>query len=377
MKAPLDYLLVSPAFPYRGGIADSTHQLAKALSQQGNTVVIWTFTTLYPKWLFPGTTPFSNMEKPTDLDIERKIHAFNPVNWFGVIRQLKKNPPKRVVFRYYTPFLALCYGTITGSIQALSQCVLLVDNWTPHENRWLDRWLNSYLKKKFKTYTTLSEAVAEELRKEKLEKIGAGFHPIEEGLRPSMAQHKARTTLGWTKNHPIALFYGLIRPYKGLDLLIDAFALEPLKSSTLRLAIVGEFYESLADYQKRIAQRGLTERIYLLPEFADEIRTQQVFSAADIAVLPYRSATQSGVIPLAYHFEVPILVTSHPGLRVPVERDQTGWVCQSNPESICTTLTHCMTADMEIKKKNIRKVKNHYSWKRYAQWLHQFLKNER
>lgn len=373
MAAPLDYLLISPAYPFRGGIADSTHQLALALQAQGQRVEIWTFTKLYPKFLFPGTSPFTKAKPPQSLVIKRLLHAYNPLQWHKVIRQLKKNPPKRIVFRYYSPFLAPSYGYIAKRLNAFTLCSLLVDNWKPHEPNLFDTILTRYLKKAFTTFITLSEAVALELRTENLTNIGAGFHPIANDLPQPLSKEKARKALGWPEHQKIALFYGLVRPYKGLDLLLKALTVRPDSQQDMHLAIVGEFYESMKVHTNFIDHHKLNDRIYLYPEFADNDHTQLVFSAADLLILPYRSASQSGVLALAYHFEIPLLVTNHPGLAQPILNDNSGWVCSPNSNAISQALAVCTDADIAEKKDNIRLAKGQYSWENFVMKMHLFL----
>ena len=376
MEAPLDYLLISPAHPFRGGIADTSHQLALALQKKGFRTAVWTFTKLYPRVLFPGSSPYSSAPPPRGFSITAKIHAYHPLQWFSLVRQLKKNPPKQIIFRYYTPFLAPCYGFIARRLQKWSDCCLLVDNWTPHESRGIDRLLTKYVQSSFTTYATLSAAVAKELTDEGLPKVGSGFHPIAENLPPILPKPKARKALDWPLDKNIALFYGLVRPYKGLGLLIEAMALPPLSQQNTCLAIVGEFYEPLQRYVQQIEQLGLQNRIFLLPEFADDQRTQQVFSAADLVVLPYRTATQSGVVSLAYHFETPLVVTDHPGLKKPVEDDQTGWVCPPEATHLSQTVGTYFDTKTGAEEKNLCTAKKHYTWEQYATWLYQFLDRE-
>lgn len=373
MTAPLDYLLISPAYPFRGGIADSTHQLALALEEQGYSVEIWTFTQLYPKLLFPGTSPFTKVKPAQSLIIKRMLHAYNPLQWQMVIQQIKKTPPKRIIFRYYSHFLAPSYGYIAKRLKKITSCSLLVDNWKPHEPSLLDTVLTRYIKKAFKTYCTLSEAVAEELRSENLTNIRAGFHPIANDLPKPLSKEKARKALGWPKQQKIALFYGLVRPYKGLDLLLEAMTISPASEQSLHLAVVGEFYESIQRYTNFIENHKLNSRIYLYPEFADNDHTQLVFSAADLLILPYRSASQSGVLALAYHFETPLLVTNHPGLAKPVLSDDSGWVCSPNSSAISQALAVCSEAEILDKKNKIRLTKDQYSWESFVAKMHHFL----
>ena len=224
-------------------------------------------------------------------------------------------------------------------MKTAASCIALVDNWIPHEKRQWDRWLTQKIKKTFTQFITLSSAVAEEMKKDGVENIFKGFHPISENLPPNLGQEQARIALEWDLKKPIALFYGLVRPYKGLDLLLSAFLEAPLASADILLAVVGEFYEPKSKYQEQLSELTEKEMLYFSPRFADDAYTQLVFCAADIVVLPYRSASQSGVIPLAYHYQKPLLVTDHPGLKQPIVSDGTGWVSAANSKAISRKLT--------------------------------------
>ncbi|MBT7656340.1 MAG: glycosyltransferase [Flavobacteriales bacterium] len=369
MDSKLDYLILGPAHPYRGGIADTNNALASALQKEGFSVKIWTFTQLYPNWIFPGTSQFTKTQPPEGLSIKRALHTYNPFNWIRLVKALKKEAPEQILFRYHTPFLAPCYSYISRRLKDHSQCVAIVDNWKPHETSLLDRLFGSLMKSGFSKYISLSNAVANEMKTDGLEYVYEGFHPIADNIPPLEPKEKARKELGWQLEKPIVLFYGLIRPYKGLDLLLKAFDDKPLKNTDIQLAVVGEFYESRKRYQTALDRLVVSERLYLHPEFASETLTQQVFSAADIVILPYRSASQSGIIPLAYHYHKPIIVTDRPGLKQIIEVDQTGWVCSPNALALSETLVTAFKESPKTKKEKLLKAREKYSWKKFAQWL--------
>ena len=369
MDFKLDYLIIGPAHPYRGGIADTNHDLALGLQKQGFSVKIVSFKKLYPKGIFPGTSQFTDKKAADELQIERKIYAFNPLQWGNVVRYIKNLAPKHVVFRYYTPFLAPCYSYLGNRLKTAASCIALVDNWIPHEQRPWDRWLTQKIKKTFTRFITLSSAVAEEMKKDGVENIFKGFHPISENRPPNLGQEQARIALGWDLKKPIALFYGLVRPYKGLDLLLSAFLEAPLASADILLAVVGEFYEPQSKYQKQLSELTEKEMLYFSPGFADEAYTQLVFCAADIVVLPYRSASQSGVVPLAYHYQKPLLVTDLPGLKQPIVSDGTGWVCAPNSSALSRKLTVAMNERKEKKQQQLSQARKNYSWEKFVKWM--------
>lgn len=374
MQHQIDYLLIGPAYPYRGGIADSQNQLALSLTELGKKVKLYTFTKLYPNFLFPGVSQFSKKTIPKSLSIERCIHSYNPINWFKVSKKINHIEPKVVIFRYYTPLLSICYFNLIRPLSNKIKVVALVDNWIPHETRIFDQILNKIFSKKINRFLTLSENISLELERDLKSPIFKGFHPISKNLPKKLSKTYSRKKLGWDTEFPIILFYGLIRSYKGLDLLIKSFNESPISESKSKLAIVGEFYEPINKYKKLISKLNLDKRIYLIPKFADEKLTQLCFSSADVVSLTYKSATQSGVIPIAYHYKTPILVSNLPGLKTPIENDKTGLVCSHNPKNISIRLMEMLN----IKKhkffiRNIESSTKNYSWDEYSRQIINFI----
>lgn len=192
--------------------------------EQGFNVKLFTFTSLYPKILFPGSSPYSSQKAPKNLDIEQKIHAYSPLGWKKIADQINTLQPKNVVFRYYTPFLAPVYTSIAKRLDMGIKKIALVDNWFPHESNIWDKALNRYFGKQMQGFTTLSTQVAQQLKLEFKVPIWSGFHPIATHLHPEIEQQKAKEILGWSPSEKTILFFGLIRKYKGLELLIQSFA---------------------------------------------------------------------------------------------------------------------------------------------------------
>ena len=370
----VDYLLIGPAYPYRGGIAQTQNQLALSLTKLGKTVLLITFKKLYPKFLFPGKSQFTIETKPDLIKINRTIHSYNPFNWIKVARKINKINPKVIIFRYYNPLLSFCYYGIINNLNKNIKKVALVDNWKHHEPKFYDKILNKLFSIKIDSYITLSDNVAQELKKQLNSNIFSGFHPISEDLPKKISKLNARKEIGWDIDAKIILFYGLIRPYKGLDNLLEAFTMSPLNLSNIKLAIVGEFYEPILKYKKIIKKLKLEDKIYLIPGFSDEKSTQLYFSSSDLVALTYKSATQSGVIPLAYHFKIPILVTNLLGLKTPIINDKTGLVCSQDPKDISIKLVEMLKKERNsIFIKNIKKSEKKYSWKEYSKHIINFI----
>ena len=240
----LDYLLIGPAHPFRGGIAETQHELAKALQEQGKTVELITFTTLYPQFFFPGSSPLSLAKAPNGIIIKQYIHAYLPFGWKKVAKKINELNPKTIVFRYYTPFLAPVYGVIAKNINSFIKKIALVDNWIPHETKIWDSFSNRYFGKKIDGFTTLSDNVAKQVKKDSLKPVWTGFHPISSTLLDPIDKSLARKKIAVSEKTKVVLFFGLIRKYKGLELIIKAFNETPLNNNNIVLYIAGECYEN-------------------------------------------------------------------------------------------------------------------------------------
>jgi len=370
----IDYLIIGPAHPYRGGIAETNHELALAFKKNGKKVQIWTFNKLYPKLIFPGKTQFSNQNAPKNIDIKRMIHVYSPFRWHSVVKEIKALNPKVIIFRYWTPFLAICYGYIARNVDSNIKCVGMVDNWIPHENRISDKFLNDYFGKGCTSFVTLSKSVANEIKLNFSKPILNGFHPINEFLPVSISKVEARKNLNLSSNASYILFFGLIRKYKGLDLLIDAFSIYQKKNKNAYLLIVGEFYENKNKYLRLINNLGLENKVLLYPEFMDSDQARNFFCASDCVAQTYRSASQSGVTPVAYHYGLPILVSNLNGLIKPIKNDDSGIITEINSTSIAKGLNEILQPKNLMKfRKNIQSSRSNYSWKKFNQQMIHFI----
>ena len=375
MKDKKKVLLLGPAHPFRGGIADTQNYLAQNLNTFGHETHVYTFTTQYPKLLFPGKTQFSDENAPDNLNIKRKIHSFNPFNWIEVARSINRLKPDYVIFRYWTPFLALCWCGIARRINKNIKKIGLVDNWIPHEIKFWDKTLTRLFSKRMDGFASLSIAVGDQISSDNPQlPLWKGFHPIADKLPQAISKEKARKALSWPKDKKIVLFFGLIRKYKGLGLLIEAFSKASLNDSNVILAIVGEPYESSNKYIKLIQKFKLSERIICDFNYANIDKACQVFCAADVIAQTYISASQSGVTPLAYHFKTPLLVSDIPGLRAPILEDKTGIVSEIDPEKISENLQKILFDDtLPNFQDAFQKVRKKYRWKYFGQSLMEFM----
>ena len=369
-KEALDFLLLGPAIPYRGGIADTQYALAKSLSAQGYQVKLVSFSNLYPAYLFPGNSQFAKDSKNPCLSIERLIHAYNPLNWIRVAKRVRQLKPKVVVFRYWTPFIAPCWIAIANCLDRATKKVALVDNWHAHEPKPWDSFLNRRFEKSMDLFTTLSNAVASQIVTDSPKRVWGKMHPIQDDLPQKIEQNEAKRRLQISEDKTALLFFGLVRPYKGLTLLLKALKQHPEKY----LFIVGECYESWASYQQLIEEYQIEKQITVVSRFVSHKEAALYFSTADATVLPYTSATQSGVLALAYHYETPLVVTDHPGLTQPVIEDQTGEVCHPTVEGVSEAISLVTEATRnKTYRKNLKENKGNYSWDIYAKEWAQFI----
>ena len=375
MRVKKKVLLLGPAYPYRGGIADTQNYLAQNLSRLGHEVLVYTFKYQYPKLLFPGKTQYSSVPMPKGIDIKRKIHSINPINWIKISNEINHYDPEIVLFRYWTPFLAPCWIWIAKRLSSKIKKIALVDNWIPHDKKPWDKTMNDLFGKTMDAFVTLSNAVVKEIMEDKPKTpIWSGFHPIADDLPKIISKAQARKKLGWSKEKNIVLFFGLIRKYKGLDLLIEAFSKSPLKSSKTLLAIVGEPYEKKEKYVSLIHQLKLEDRIMCDFNYADRELTRDVICAADVVAQTYRSATQSGVTPLAYYYQTPLLVSNLPGLKAPIEKDGTGVVTEKTPEKIANNLYEILKENnLLYYQKNLSQTLKNYTWQHFCKSMLSFI----
>ena len=375
MKPKKRILLLGPAHPYRGGIADTQNEFAKSLQENGHKVILFTFKFQYPKFLFPGKTQLTNNPAPLELNIKRKIHSSNPFNWAKTAKAINQIKPDIVFFRYWTPFLALCWQGIAKRLLSKIKLIALVDNWLPHERKPWDNLLNNYFGREMDGFATLSSHVGEEVSAAGFNKpVWFGFHPIANNPLPIISKEEARNRLGWPQEKKIVLFFGLIRKYKGLDLLIEAFSKQVLKDKNILLAIVGESYENLDVYTNLISKLELNKKTLTDFNFADMEKARNVICAADVVAQTYRAATQSGVTPLAYQYQTPILVSDIPGLKAPILADDSGSVSSKNPEDIALKIIALFETDQLNHHTNqIKKALPKYRWDNFSENLMTFI----
>ena len=359
-------IIVGPAYPYRGGIADFNERLAQEFQREGHGVITYTFTLQYPSFLFPGTTQYSTGPAPKDLNIVRMINSINPLNWIKVGRDIRRQHPDMVMIRFWLPFLAPCLGTIARIVRRDKsiRVVGLLDNVIPHEHRIGDRLFARYMIKSLEGYVAMSEAVLNDAHSfDDTLPHGLTPHPLYDNFGEKVSREEAIKVLNLDADTRYILFFGLIRDYKGLDLLLRAFADERLRGKKVKLIVAGEFYSNAEMYERLESELNLTEHIVWCKEFVPADKVRYYFAAADLVAQPYKTATQSGITQIAYHFERPMLVTNVGGLAEIVPHGKVGYVVAPNASEIADALVdfvdHRTEADY---REGILEEKAKYAW---------------
>ena len=374
-------VIIGPAHPLRGGLATFDHRLAKEFNQQGFDCSIYSFSLQYPGFLFPGTTQYTDEPAPEGLKIFSVINSVNPLNWIKIGNRLKKERPDIIVVRFWLPFMGPALGTILRRVKKNkhTKIICIADNVIPHEHRPGDKSFTKYFLKVCDGFITMSEKVMQDLKKFEADKpIKLVNHPPYDNFGDPISKQEAREKLGLENSLSIVLFFGFIRNYKGLDILLEAMKIVKDKSpipnskSSLpadsrsnqipRLLIAGEFYEDEKPYQQLIDKLGIRDDLILRTDFIPDSEVKYYLCATDVVIQPYRNATQSGVTPLAYHFEKPMIVTNVGGLPSLVPHEQTGLVAEPNPQSIADAIVRFYQLGENYFIPHLRIEKKKYSW---------------
>ncbi len=357
-------IIIGPAHPLRGGLATFNHRLAKEFIRLGHDCSIWSFSLQYPSFLFPGKTQFSDEPAPEDLIIQTKINSVNPLNWLSVGNQLKKEKPDIIIVRYWLPFMGPALGTILRRVKKNkhTKIICIADNIIPHEKRPGDKAFTKYFIKACDGFITMSEKVMSDLRQFTRKPAKLVQHPLYDNFGDIISKEAARTHLGIAIDDKIILFFGFIRKYKGLDLLLKAFKNLKPETSNLKLLVAGEFYEDEKPYQDLIDELGIRDELILKTQFISDSEVKYYLCAADVLVQPYKNATQSGVTPLAYYFEKPMVVTNVGGLPDLVPNERCGLVAEPEPASLAKAIKRFFELGEQHFIPHLREEKLKYSW---------------
>ncbi|MCC8062011.1 MAG: glycosyltransferase [Rikenellaceae bacterium] len=361
--------ILGPAHPYRGGIAKFDEVLAAAFGREGHDVKIINFTLQYPSFLFPGRTQYTRMAVPEGIVIERRINSVNPLNWPVVGREIAREEPELVIPRFWMPFMGPSLGTIVRTIGHRcphTRIIALADNIVPHEHRPGDRPLTDYFLRQTDAVVYMSDEVGRDLDSFEYKGLRAmSPHPIYDTYGEPVAKAEACAALGLDPESSYVLFFGFIRDYKGLDLLLEAWAMLKARGFTTgrKLLVGGEYYGNKEKYDALIESLGLTDDVIVHDRYIDENQVRNYFGAADLVVQPYKSATQSGVTQVAYHFGVPMVVTRVGGLPEIVPDGRVGYVVDVAPSAIAEAIARFYDENKaEEFRANIAVEKERFSW---------------
>lgn len=371
MAEPKKCVIIGPAFPLRGGIAQLNESLSAEFTRQGIENAIFSFYLQYPSILFPGTsqTEAIDAKGPEGVEIKSTISSINPISWWLTARKIAKLKPDFIVVRYWLPFMGPCLGTICkwASTYTGAPVISILDNVVPHEKRPGDKLFTSYFTKQCDGFVTMSATVQDELSEfdtSKPRKLL--YHPVYNHFGEKVDKAFARKHLSLSESAKVILFFGIIRKYKGLKLLLKALAKVKDKSN-LKLIVAGEFYEDRAKYTKLISKLNLQNNVIVNAGFVDKHKVKFYFCAADLVAQPYLTATQSGVTQIAYHFETPMLVTNVGGLPEMVPHKKVGYVCDKKPESIADSIDSYFGENQYSEfVENVKLEKKRFEWDFFA-----------
>ncbi len=378
-------IIIGPAHPLRGGLASFDERLARQFQNDGFAAAIYTYSLQYPNFLFPGTTQYSSEPAPTDIKIKICINSINPFNWLKIGYELKKLQPAIIVVRYWLPFMGPCLGTILriAKQNKTTKVVCIADNIIPHEKRIGDTIFTKYFVKPIDAFVTMSKKVLEDLKQFSTKPVQQIQHPLYDNFGEIISKQEARKYLNLNQDENIVLFFGFIRKYKGLDLLLEAMKLlnneqgipnnevdengnntndKQETRNFIKLLIAGEFYEDRKQYDDLIEKLDIKDELILRTDFIQDSEVKYYLCAADFVIQPYRNATQSGVTPLAYHFEKPMLVTNVGGLPDLVPDRKVGLIAEPEPQSIAEKIVELYSLGEQYFLPHLQEEKKKYNW---------------
>lgn len=371
--------ILGPAHPYRGGISALNERLAKQLVDENHDVNVISFTLQYPGFLFPGKTQFSDTKEKFPFPITREINSIYPINWFLVGQRIKKAKPDLVIVRFWLPFMGMALGTVCREIRKNkhTKVVALTDNLIPHEKRPGDKFLIRYFVNSVDGFVAMSESVLKDIGKfnqDKPRKLTP--HPIYDHYGEVESREKALEKLKLSSEYRYILFFGFIRDYKGLDLLLKAIVDDFFTKNKIKLVIAGEFYTDDTPYLTLIEDLNLHEQVILKTNYIPNTEVQHYFNAADIVVQPYKTATQSGVTQIGYHFNKPMLVTDVGGLAEIIPHMKVGYVVPTIPEEISEALKDFYENNrVKTFEENIMVEKKRFGWDKMTKTLYTIFKD--
>jgi len=366
---------LSTFYPFRGGIAQFNASLYRAFEKE-QTVKAFTFTRQYPDFLFPGETQMVTEKDMADkIPSEHVLDTLNPFTYSSAAQTINSFAPDILLMKYWMSYMAPSLGTVAKKVKRRSKVITILDNVIPHEKRFFDTAFTNYFLKQNHGFVVMSDAVKNDLLKLKPDaKYIFHSHPLYDHFGKKANAGDAKKSLNIPDGKKVILFFGFIRDYKGLDLLIDAMA---KLNDEYVLLIAGEVYGSFEKYDQQIDSLGVKNKISLHVRYISDEEVPLFFSAADVCVLPYKSATQSGITSIAYHFDLPLIATDTGGLKESIQHNKTGIVVAS-PDSnlIAKAIEDYFSQGLQPKfRDEIKRMKDHLSWSSLASAILSFSKS--
>jgi glycosyltransferase involved in cell wall biosynthesis len=354
--------IIGPVEPFRSGVARHTTALARALSRRrGASVSVYSFSRQYPALLFPGESDrASDAKVPADLDTRFCIDSVNPLSWLGVARDIRATRPDLVVVPMWTFFLAPCLTALLAGMRC--PVIAVVHNVVDHEAGRLRALVSALPLRRADAYVTHTEALAHSIRQ-----LISGARVV---VHPHPVFDYPAAVGALPRRAPLELLmFGLLRPYKGLDVLLEALA--ACKTRSPKLSVVGECWQSPAIIQQQVARLDLEHRVELVLRYVPDAEAAEYFQRADIVMLPYRTVTGSGVLPLAFHYERPVVASDLPGFRELIAERRTGWlVPPGDPAALARLIDEELSRETAIAmQQNVRDTRRRLSFDHFASTL--------
>lgn len=363
----MNIVLIGPYYPYRGGISDTNQELCETLKENGHHVDIITFKLLYPSIFFPGKTQYYKNKSKQSIKAQRILNSINPFNWINISKKINKLKPDLVISTYWTSFLAPCLSFINNRINKKVNKIGLIHNAYPHEKKIFQKDLFKLYLNSIDQYITLSENITRQINKiSRLKKGKTLFHPVPQKFGEPLKKEIAKEKIGLNKEYNYLLFFGLIRKYKGLDILIESMSEIINKRNDVKLLIVGENYESISRYKKTINDNNLENNIFFINHFIKEEEIKYWFCSSELIIQPYKKASQSGVTPLSFQFEIPTVCSNISGLSEYISENKDGFLFEPNSDDLAKKILIALNYDRRLIKREINIKKKNLTWSNFV-----------
>ena len=363
----MNILVVGPVPPLRGGISDFNNELISTINKKHN-ISILSFSILYPTFFFPGKNQFHN--KSANFKKIKTINPYNPFSYLIINKYLKHVNPDVILSTHWNPFFSISYSIINKIVPKRILKIGLLHNINSHENRILDRFFTNIYLNSLNKFVTLSKHTLDQISN----KNGISlFHPIPNLKQKLINKNEIIKDLNIKSSKKIFLHFGIVRKYKGLELLINSFKLAFEKDNNIHLVIVGEFYDNLRNYQELLKKLDLEEHVTIHNKFVAESEIKKWFSIADFVIQTNLNATQSGIISIAIYFEKIIITTAQGGIKE-ILNDDNSFICEKNSKSISDNILKAIDSDLKEKTKQLKILKKKLNWDSFSKQLLDFIK---